>query len=126
MALAAMTLGFASCEPIDNDHSPLIGQWGVEGDNTRTIEFDNENATITTYDPSGEVYGKTYYEYIINRKQLYFAVYTPDLQLQVLECDYRFDGDRAVIISNLNVLLYYGSSTEPPHGYDADVTLVRR
>ncbi len=126
MALAAMMLGLASCEPIGNDRSPLIGQWMVEGDSSRTIEFDAEKATIITYDPSGEVYGKTYFEYIAKRKVLFFAMYTPNLELHVLECSYRFDGDNSVIINSLNVILYYGSSQEPPQGYESDVTLIRK
>ena len=126
MAMCAMMMGLAGCEPINNDNSPILGHWLVEGDDSRAIEFDEKNATVITYEPSGEVFRTTYFEYIIDRKKIYFAMYTADLQLQVLECDYRFNEDMSVAISNLNYVLYYGSSVEPPQGYGAEVTLVRK
>lgn len=126
LAVCAMALGFASCEPIDNEHSPLVGHWTIEGNTTRTIEFDHENATVTTYDNKGEVYGYTIFEYIINRKKVYFGFYTADLQWYVHECDYRFDGDNYVIITGLNPILYYGSATESSYNPNAEVTLKRK
>ena len=126
MAVCAMVMGLVSCEPVNNDNSPLVGQWIVEGDDSRTIEFDEEKAMVISYEPSGEIFSMAYYEYIIDRKKVYFAVYTPDLELRVLECDYRFDGDNSVIISKLNVLLYFDSSVEPSRGYDAEVTLIKK
>ena len=126
MVICAMMIGFASCEPIDNEHSPLVGHWTIEGNTTRTIEFDHENATVTTYDNKGEVYGYTIFEYIINRKKVYFGFYTPDLQWYVHECDYRFDGDNYVIITGLNPILYYGSATDSSYNPNAEVTLKRK
>jgi hypothetical protein len=126
LAVCAMALGFASCEPIDNEHSPLVGHWTIEGNTTRTIEFDHENATVTTYDNKGEVYGYTIFEYIINRKKVYFGFYTADLQWYVHECDYRFDGDNYVIITGLNPILYYGSATDSSYNPNAEVTLKRK
>ena len=126
MVICAMMIGLASCEPIDNEHSPLVGHWTIEGNTTRTIEFDHENATVTTYDNKGEVYGYTIFEYIINRKKVYFGFYTPDLQWYVHECDYRFDGDNYVIITGLNPILYYGSATDSSYNPNAEVTLKRK
>ena len=128
LAVCAMALGFASCEPIDNEHSPLVGHWTIEGNTTRTIEFDHENATVTTYDNKGEVYGYTIFEYIIKRKKVYFGFYTEDLQWYVHECDYRFDGDNYVIITGLNPILYYdyGSATDSSYNPNAEVTLKRK
>lgn len=126
LAVCAMALGFASCEPIDNEHSPLVGHWTIEGNTTRTIEFDHENATVTTYDNKGEVYGYTIFEYIIKRKKVYFGFYTADLQWYVHECDYRFDGDNYVIITGLNPILYYGSATDSSYNPNAEVTLKRK
>ena len=126
LAVCAMVLGFASCEPISNTNNPLIGQWAIEGNDTRTIEFDEENATVVYYEPSGEVFGTSQYEYIIQRKKLYFALYTEDLQLYIHECDYRTDGDNSVIVSKLNPILYYGTALN--QGYDpyADVVLIKK
>lgn len=126
MAICAMMTGLVSCEPINNEHSPLVGHWTVEGNSTRTIEFDHEKATVITYDNEGEVYGRTFFEYIIDRKKVYFAVYTADLQLYVHECDYRFDGDTYVIITGLNPILYYGSSIDSSYNPNAEVTLKRK
>lgn len=126
LAVCAMALGFASCEPIDNEHSPLVGHWTIEGNTTRTIEFDHENATVTTYDNKGEVYGYTIFEYIINRKKVYFGFYTADLQWYVHECDYRFDGDNYVIITGLNTILYYETPTDSSYNPNAEVTLKRK
>ena len=126
MAICAMIIGLASCEPIDNEHSPLVGHWTIEGNTTRTIEFDHENATVTTYDNNGEVYGYTIFEYIINRKKVYFGFYTADLQWYVHECDYCFDGDNYVIITGLNPILYYGSATDSSYNPNAEVTLKRK
>ena len=126
MVICAMMIGLASCEPIDNEHSPLVGHWTIEGNTTRTIEFDHENATVTTYDNKGEVYGYTIFEYIINRKKVYFGFYTADLQWYVHECDYRFDGDNYVIITGLNPILYYGSATDSSYNPNAEVTLKRK
>ena len=126
LAVIAMTLGFASCEPITNESNPLLGLWAIEGNNTRTIEFDQDNAIITIYDLSGEVYRTNYYEYIIQRKKVFFALYTADLQLYVHECDYRTDGDNSVIITGLNPILYYGTSTDSSYDPTADVVLIKK
>ena len=126
MVICAMMTGLVSCEPNNNEHSPLVGHWTVEGNSTRTIEFDHEKATVITYDNEGEVYGHTFFEYIIDRKQVYFAVYTADLQLYVHECDYCFDGDTYVIITGLNPILYYGSSIDSSYNPNAEVTLKRK
>lgn len=126
LALFAMALGLTSCEPINNEHSPLVGHWTIEGIDNRTIEFDHEKATVITYDNEGEVYGRTFFEYIIDRKKVYFAVYTADLQLYVHECDYRFDGDTYVMITGLNPILYYGSSIDSSYNPNAEVTLKRK
>ena len=126
MAICAMMMGLVSCEPINNEHSPLVGHWIVEGNSTRTIEFDHEKATVITYDNEGEVYGRTFFEYIIDRKKVYFAVYTADLQLYVHECDYRLDGDNYVIITGLNPILYYGSAIDSSYNPNAEVTLKRK
>jgi hypothetical protein len=126
MAICAMMTGLVSCEPINNENNPLLGVWAIEGNDTRTIEFDQENATVVYYEPSGEVFGTSQYEYIIQRKKLYFALYTEDLQLYVHECDYRTDGDNSVIVSKLNPILYYGTALN--QGYDpyADVVLIKK
>ena len=126
LAVFAMALGLTSCEPINNEHSPLVGHWTIEGIDNRTIEFDHEKATVITYDNEGEVFGRTFFEYIIDRKKVYFAVYTADLQLYVHECDYRFDGDNYVIITGLNPILYYGSSIDSSYNPNAEVTLKRK
>ncbi len=126
LAVFAMALGLTSCEPINNEHSPLVGHWTIEGIDNRTIEFDHEKATVITYDNEGEVFGRTFFEYIIDRKKVYFAVYTADLQLYVHECDYRFDGDNYVIIMGLNPILYYGSSIDSSYNPNAEVTLKRK
>ena len=126
LAVFAMALGLTSCEPINNEHSPLVGHWTIEGIDNRTIEFDHEKATVITYDNEGEVFGRTFFEYIIDRKKIYFAVYTADLQLYVHECDYRFDGDNYVIIMGLNPILYYGSSIDSSYNPNAEVTLKRK
>jgi hypothetical protein len=121
-----MTLGFVSCEPITNESNPLLGLWAIEGNDTRTIEFDQENAMVTIYDQTGEVYRTNYYEYIIQRKKVFFALYTADLQLYVHECDYRTDGDNSVIITGLNPILYYGTSTDSSYNPTADVVLIKK
>ncbi len=126
LAVLAMTLGFVSCEPITNESNPLLGLWAIEGNDTRTIEFDQENAIVTIYDPTGEVYRTNYYEYIIQRKKVFFALYTADLQLYVHECDYRTDGDNSVIITGLNPILYYGTSTDSSYNPTADVVLIKK
>lgn len=126
LAVIAMTLGFASCEPITNESNPLLGLWAIEGNNTRTIEFDQDNAIVTIYDSTGEVYRTNYYEYIIQRKKVFFALYTADLQLYVHECDYRTDGDNSVIITGLNPILYYGTSTDSSYDPTADVVLIKK
>ena len=126
LAVIAMTLGFASCEPITNESNPLLGLWAIEGNNTRTIEFDQDNAIVTIYDSTGEVYRTNYYEYIIQRKKVFFALYTADLQLYVHECDYRTDGDNSVIITGLNPILYYGTSTDSSYNPTADVVLIKK
>ena len=46
MAVCAMVMGLVSCEPVNNDNSPLVGQWIVEGDDLRTIEFDEEKFLV--------------------------------------------------------------------------------
>jgi hypothetical protein len=126
LAVLAMTLGFVSCEPITNESNPLLGLWAIEGNDTRTIEFDQENAMVTIYDQTGEVYRTNYYEYIIQRKKVFFALYTADLQLYVHECDYRTDGDNSVIITGLNPILYYGTSTDSSYNPTADVVLIKK
>lgn len=126
LAVLAMTIGFVSCEPITNESNPLLGLWAIEGNDTRTIEFDQENAIVTIYDPTGEVYRTNYYEYIIQRKKVFFALYTADLQLYVHECDYRTDGDNSVIITGLNPILYYGTSTDSSYNPTADVVLIKK
>mgnify|MGYP003298191360 CR=1 FL=1 len=122
LAVLAMTLGFVSCEPITNESNPLLGLWAIEGNDTRTIEFDQENAIVTIYDPTGEVYRTNYYQ----RKKVFFALYTADLQLYVHECDYRTDGDNSVIITGLNPILYYGTSTDSSYNPTADVVLIKK
>ena len=62
MAMCAMIMGLVSCEPVNNDNSPLVGQWIVEGDDLRTIEFDEEKAMVISYEPSGEIFSMAYYE----------------------------------------------------------------
>ena len=126
MAICAMMTGLVSCEPITNENSPLLGIWAIEGNDTRTIEFDQENATVVFYEPSGEVYGKSIYEYIIQRKKLYFALYTSDLQLYVHECEYRTDGENSIIVTGLNPILYYGTAIDKDYDPNADVVLIKK
>lgn len=126
MAICAMMTGLVSCEPINNENNPLLGIWAIEGNATRTIEFDQENATIVFYEPSGEVYGKSIYEYIIQRKKLYFALYTSDLQLYVHECEYRTDGENSIIVTGLNPILYYGTAIDKDYDPNADVVLIKK
>ena len=126
LAICAIALGLASCEPITNENSPLLGIWAIEGNDTRTIEFDQENATVVFYEPSGEVYGKSIYEYIIQRKKLYFALYTSDLQLYVHECEYRTDGENSIIVTGLNPILYYGTAIDKDYDPNADVVLIKK
>lgn len=126
LAVCAMTLGFASCEPITNESNPLLGHWAIKGNDTRTIEFDQDNAIVTIYDLSGEVYRTNYYEYIIDRKRIYFALYTADLELYVHECEYRTEGENAVIVTGLNPILYYGTSIDSSYNPYADVVLIKK
>lgn len=126
MAICAMMTGLVSCEPINNENNPLLGVWAIEGNDTRTIEFDQENATVVFYEPSGEVYGQSIYEYIIQRKKLYFALYTADLQLYVHECDYRTDGENSVIVTGLNPILYYGTAVDKDYDPYAEIVLIKK
>lgn len=125
MVVCTMMMGLVSCEIINNENSPIVGLWAVEGDKNRTVEFDHDKATIICYNEDGEVFSKNYFEYVIQRDVIYFGVYAPDLQLYAYECMYELEGNK-LIINGLNVLLYYGSSAEPPMGYESDVVLVRK
>ena len=124
IAICTIAMAFVSCEPINNEHSPIVGLWAVEGDKNRTVEFDHDKATIVCYDEKGEVFSKNYFEYVIQRHAIYFGVYSPDLQLYAYECEYQLEGNK-LIINGLNVLLYYASTIEPPAGFDADVVLIK-
>lgn len=126
LAICSMMIGLVGCEPINNESNPLLGHWAIEGNDTRTIEFDQEYAIITIYDQSGEVYRTNYYEYIIDRKKVYFALYTPDLELYVHECEYRTDGEYAVIVTGLNPILYYGTNIDSSYNPYADVVLIKK
>ena len=126
LAVFAMMMGWAGCEPFNNDNSPIIGKWAVEGLENRIIEFDDKKATVTSYESSGEVFAQTYFEYLIDRKRVYFAVYTADLELYVHECAYRFDGDNSVIITGLNPILYYGTVVDSSYNPTADVVLIKK
>ena len=126
MAMCAMMMGLAGCNPINSPDSPLIGQWAVEEDASRGVEFDDENAFIIRYDPSGEVFSKISFPYNAKGKRIAFGLYTADFQILSHECTLRFEGDNKLIINNFVGVLYYGASEQPPFKVGEDITLVRK
>ena len=121
LAICAMMMGLVSCEPIGNDNSPFIGHWTIQGIENFTIDFDQDKAIVKTYDEAGEAYRTNYFEYIISRKKLYFAVYNANMELYAHECEYRFDGDDSVIIKGLKPIIYYGTDIS----FNADSEVIR-
>lgn len=126
MAMCAMIMGLASCNPINSPDSPLVGQWAVEGDASRGVEFDSENAFIIRYDTSGEVFSKISFPYNAKGKRIAFGLYTADFQILSHECTLRFKGDNKLIINNFVGVLYYGASEQPPFKVGEDITLIRK
>ena len=126
MAICAMMMGLVSCDPINSPDSPLIGEWAVDGDTSRSVEFDSDNVTIIRYDPSGEVFSKISFPYNAKGKRIAFGLYTADFQIVSHECTFRFEGDSKLIINDFVGVLYYGASEEPPFKFGEDIILSKK